>query len=575
MSDTDLESPNEAAKRSSRGLRSNIVEELQNDLPKFTHEAELTLKFHGIYTQDNRDVRSERKRAGLDVEHICMIRVAIPAGRLNPEQYLAVDKLADMLGNETLRVTTRQGIQFHFVTKSDLKTLLRAVNDVLLTTYAGCGDVVRNVTACPSPISKIEDLGLGELADAISRRYKPASSAYYEIWVDGEKVADRDLGQGVDEPEPLYGVTYLPRKFKIGLAPSSDNCIDVLSHDLGLVLDEESRGLIRVFVGGGLGKSHSDETTKALLAQPLTLATRENVFEIMDAVIGIQRDYGNRVDRSHARLKYLVEEWGIERFRQELASRLGFDLPEPEAFSFERSLDHLGWMEQNDGTAAYGIKVPSGRIADKEDAKYKSAIRELVRRFDLSVRLSAKEDVILTGIPSNERKTVLGVLANHGVREFSDYDGISRSAFACPALPTCGLALAESERFLPTFVGDLHEAVTELGIDNEDIEVRMTGCPNGCARPYLAEIGIVGRSKRSYDIYLGADRAGNRLGEIYAIDIANDSLVEALRPALSLYKKESLAKESFGDFCNRYSVTELKKFAPPPRRKRLAVTEAE
>lgn len=567
------ESRVEEIKRASRGLRGSLVEELNNGLPSFSPESEQVLKFHGVYNQDNRDVRSQRKKAGLDLEHLCMVRIAIPGGRLLAGQYLAIDKLADTLGNGTLRVTTRQGIQFHFVTKKNLKTLVGYINEALLSTYAGCGDVVRNVTACPSPSSDIEHLGLGELSDAISRRYKPASSAYYQIWLDGEQVADADMGIEDTEPDPIYGVTYLPRKFKIGIAPSSDNCIDVLSCDLALIVDENNKNLIRVFVGGGLGKSHSDETTKPLLAKPLTQISRENLFRVIDAIIGIQRDNGDRADRSHARLKYLVERWGTERFREELITRIGFEVPLPEDFQFVGSSNHLGWIRTQNGTYAYGIKVPSGRIADKENGKYKSAIKEIVERFGASVRFSAKEDVIVNGIASGQKEEMLEILSRHGVMLPEYYDGISRSAFACPALPTCGLALTESERFLPAFVEDLAGLTRELDLHNDDIEVRMTGCPNGCARPYLAEVGLVGRSKRSYDIYLGADRLGNRLGEIYATDVTNDALVEALRPVLSLYGKEAQGNEGFGDFCHRYGVSELRKFAPQPRRKRISITE--
>lgn len=558
----------EEIKINSNRLRGTITEELANDLTSFSSDTEQVLKFHGIYNQDNRDVRAERKKAGQELEHICMIRLALPGGRLTSQQYLLIDSLSDIVGNGSLRVTTRQGIQFHFVTKKNVKQLIKEVNKVLITTYAGCGDVVRNVTACPSPDPEIENIGLSELAEAISKRYKPASKAYYEIWLDGEKL---EVGSD-NEAETIYGDAYLPRKFKIGLTSEDDNCIDVLSCDLALVLSKTDHQKIKIFVGGGLGRAHADDTTKALLAQPLTHITRDQLFPVIDGIIGIQRDNGDRLDRSHARFKYLVEQWGTQKILEELEKRVGFDLPALEEFHFGASEDHLGWTEQSDHKFSYGIKVPSGRIIDTTSAKYRSAIREIVSTFSASVRFSAKEDVILSDIELAQKEQVLEILERHEVPVSDAYTPVSRYAFACPALPTCGLALAESERFLPTLLERLDGATAELGLQDLDIELRMTGCPNGCARPYLGEIGIVGRSKKSYDIYLGADKFGNRLGEIYATDVVNDSLVDALKPILSLYAKEAEPVEGFGDFCHRVGIDELRKYAPEPRRRRLSVS---
>ncbi len=571
--DQSTESKVELIKQASNELRGNIIEELSNGLPNFSGESEQLLKFHGIYNQDNRDVRADRKRVGLDIEHICMIRLAIPGGRLSPEQYLAADELAEAFGNRTLRVTTRQGIQFHFVTKQNIKALVRKVNQVLLSTYGGCGDLVRNVTACPSPAPEIETLGLGELANQISKRYKPASSAYYEIWLDGERVSDLQAAGPAGPIEPFYGSSYLPRKFKIGLTTTLDNCIDVLSCDLALVIDEKHPDLIHVLVGGGLGRSHSDDTTKPLLAKPFATVPRKDLFELIDAIISIQRDYGNRADRSHARFKYLVQEWGTERLRIEAEERAGLGLIKLDHLEFSNSCDHLGWIEQSKNHLAYGIKVPSGRIADTAGGSYRTAIRELVTKFNLSVRFTAKEDIILTDIPEIASNEIIDILSSFGIKLAEDYTSLSRSAFACPALPTCGLALTESERFLPTFLQAFNQLLEDLGLSHLDIEIRMTGCPNGCARPYLAEIGIVGRSKRSYDIYLCADRAGNRLGEIYATDVASEGIVASLEPIVLLYAANANDGEEFGDFCHRWGIDNLKPFAPQPRRRNIAVAQ--
>ncbi len=573
LQDQTSESKVELIKQASNGLRGNIIEELSNSLPNFSGESEQLLKFHGIYNQDNRDVRADRKRVGLDVEHICMIRLAIPGGRLLPEQYLAADKLADAFGNRTLRVTTRQGIQFHFVTKQNIKALVRKVNAVLISTYGGCGDVVRNVTACPTPAPEVELLDLGGLADQVSKRFKPASNAYYEIWMDGEKIASNQAVGSVGPNEPLYGASYLPRKFKIGITTTLDNCIDVLSCDLALVIDEHDANLIHILVGGGLGRSYSDDTTKPLLAKALTSVPRRDLLEIIEAIISIQRDHGNRSDRSHARFKYLVEEWGTDKLRKEVEGRTGFVLNRLDHFEFPNSCDHLGWIEQSEEHLAYGIKVPSGRIADTAGGAYRTAIRELVTKFNLSVRFTAKEDVILTHIPRIARNEILAMLDSFRVKPAEDYTGISRSAFACPALPTCGLALTESERFLPTFLQSLNRLLEDLSLSHLNIEIRMTGCPNGCARPYLGEIGIVGRSKRSYDIYLCADRAGNRLGEVFATDVGTEGLVDALKPIVLLYAAHGYDGEEFGNFCHRWGIDNLKSLAPQPRRRSIAVAQ--
>lgn len=568
-----LESKIEEIKRAGKDLRGTIADELQNGHDSFSFDASQLLKFHGIYVQDNRDTRSERKRSGRDVEHICMVRLAIPGGRLLAHQYLALEELAEIVGNGTLRVTTRQGIQFHFVAKDDLAVLLNRINGLLLTTYAGCGDVVRNVTACPSTSPQIEALGLGDLADEISRRYKPRSSAYHEIWVDGEKVSPEVYGGGPDADDPIYGAAYLPRKFKIGITSTIDNCVDVLSCDLAIVIDADDPSSAEIHVGGGLGRAHSDETTEALLGRFLARVGRSEVFDVIDAVIAIQRDHGERSDRSHARFKYLVKSWGIDRIRKEVEAKIGHrifaDTMTP--MGFQCCEDHLGWTDQAGGKVSLGIKIPSGRILDGPTNRFRSAIKEAVSRYGLSVRFSAKEDVLLCDIEPRFKSGLVSLLRSHGIPLHSEIPGVFRQAFACPALPTCGLALTESERFLPAFLAELHAELAGANMADLDVEIRMTGCPNGCARPYLAEIGIVGRSKRSYDIYLGADRRGTRLGELYAKDIGRGELVEALRPVLTLYAKQAAAQEQFGDFCYRYGVDKLKEFAPAPRRTRIEV----
>ncbi len=557
-------SGNEILKAESDGLRSSIALELKDDSPTFSNDAAQILKFHGVYTQDDRDQRSTLRKNGSELAHMCMVRVAIPGGRLTPEQYLALDELASDLAGESLRITTRQGIQFHFVAKGDLKPVVKAVNDALLTTYAGCGDVVRNVTACTAPRSDGLDLQMAEIADQISARYKPASSAYFEIWSDGARIDQV-------EADPIYGTTYLPRKFKIGIATTDDNCVDLLSHDLGVVLDPALVGQVGIVVGGGLGKGHADPGSLARLAEPLCTIRTEHLLQTIDTVLSIQRDYGDRSDRSRARLKYLIESHGIEWFRRKAEARSNVPLMDFDSVKFSDSPSHLGLNLSAPSRPYYGLKLPSGRIKDTSLVALRTALRGVVQDFRPLISLTAKEDLVLFGLELEQLEKLRARLDSDGVQLSESLSPLTRDSFACPALPTCGLALAESERILPTLTKEIDDELKLHALSDSEISLRMTGCPNGCARPYLAEIGIVGRSKRSYDVYLGANRKGTRLGTLYAVDVAFDILRESLAGPFKLYSETRLPGEGFGDFCHRIGVQELtKRYAPAPRRTRKA-----
>lgn len=564
----------ESVKAHSSGLRGTIADELRNEHAFFSADAQTLLKFHGVYTQDDRDQRSILKRAGKDLAHMCMIRLAPPGGRLTSAQYIAFDGLADRLGNSTLRITTRQGIQYHFVAKSDLHELIATVNAHLVSTYAACGDVVRNVTSCPSRKTRVRGTDLDSLADELSRRYKPASSAYYELWVDGEKVNNADLDAPTEE-EWLYGSTYLPRKFKIGLATTVDNCVDVLTNDIGLIVDADDPQRILVTVGGGLGRSHYDETTLALLAQPLAWIERSDLIALCDAIILMQRDHGNREDRAHARLKYLVKGWGIDKVRAYLSDSTGIQLAPAQLPNFEEDDDHLGVSIDGDGTFSYGLKVPNGRVANFQENKVKDALAKIAKERAPELRLTAKEDILLTGLDSEGLKRIEAILSESDAVASERYPELARRSFACVALPTCGLALAESERYLPELLEQLGAVLSELELQDQPLELRMTGCPNGCARPYSAEIGIVGRSKNSYDIHLGASRDGTRISELWARDVHKNDLVSSLRPILELYRADRKPDESFGDFCARFDPILMASLAPAPRRQRRVTVEAE
>ncbi len=548
--ETPSRSAVERVKESSNRLRGGLAEELADPAPKFSPDNTVVLKFHGIYQQDDRDVRSK------GVEHICMVRVSIPGGVLTAEQYLAMDEVCDVVANGTLRVTTRQGIQFHFVHKGDLKLLLATLNRQLLTTLAACGDVVRNVASCPAPDASRHRAEIRSHVERVARHFKPKSGAYYDLWLDGERAVTASTA----DDEPFYGVAYLPRKFKIGFAYPDDNCIDVFTNDLGIVPVVEGNELVAftLLVGGGMGRSHTDPTTFPRMATPLATVAPDELLEVSEAVVSVHRDHGNRADRDHARLKYLVEEWGIERFRREVEAVLGRRLRDPEPVSFAHASDHLGWHDQGDGRWYLGVKVENGRIVDRGHTRVRSALRAVARTVPVGVRLTSREDVLLTDVAEADRAEVDQILRDHGVVPAQAWVPLLRNSFACPALPTCGLALTESERALPGVLDQLHADLVELGLDGLDAHVRMTGCPNGCARPYTAEIGLVGRGKRSYDIHLGGEPVGIRLNRVFAENVPRDSLVEVLRPVLTHYRDHRHDGEGLGDFCHRVGVDRLR-----------------
>lgn len=564
----------EGVKESSNFLRGNIGSGLQSPSPTFDADTGQILKFHGVYLQDDRDVRSQLRKEGHDIHHICMIRVAIPGGVITPEQYLALDALSDAVGNGTLRLTTRQGIQFHFVSKGDLRSLIASINETLLTTWGGCGDVVRNVTACPSAHEDLRGLGLAELADQISLRYKAPSEAYYDLWIDGTKVPKEILlAPSIDES--LYGPTMLPRKFKIGVSSSLDNCVDVLSCDLGVVVDANNADRVRIYVGGGLGRSGTDDTTFARLGDLLGEVERSQLLSVTDAIIGLQRDFGSRSDRAHARFKYLVESWGVPRIKAEVEARSQVRVKAAEPDSFAETTDHLGTVSTGADLFELGVKLPSGRVRDDDTSRYRSALREVIRDHKPNVAITARGDILLQGLDKERLGQIENAFRIHGVQSAHEAPKLHLSSFACVALPTCGLALAESERYLPSFLRELHETMAEIGIENDELEVRMTGCPNGCARPYLGEIGIVGRSKRSYDLFLGANSTGTRLNTLFARDVPRDALVSSLAPLLQLYAQSRRTGERFGDFFHSLDEDTVNSLRPQPRQRvRVGVSKS-
>jgi sulfite reductase (ferredoxin) len=547
----------ETLKRESRHLRGTIGEELGNILPYFSKPATGILKFHGIYQQDDRDVRK------LQPERVfsSMVRVGIPGGRLSAAQYLDLDRLADQVGDGTLRITSRQALQFHGVGKGSLQELIRRLLGIDLTTLAACGDVVRNVVYCAAPIVSAERQDLMHYVLELSRELKPRTQAYFEIWLDGEQAASLEA-----EDDPLYGDTYLPRKFKIGFAHEGENTTDIYSHDLGFVAHFASGVLagFTVLAGGSLGQSNGVSATHPRLSDPIGFVRPEQLLATAKAVVSIHRDFGHRQNRRFARLKYIIEAWGMERFRQELERRLGEVLKPPRDLAWHRAEDYLGWHPQGDGKWFYGVRVLSGRIKDSGQQRIRSGVRELIERLRPEVRFTAQQNILLAGIAAEQRGAVDRLLRAYGIIDAADLPPVLRQSMACPALPTCGQAITESERVWPHLARQIEQVWDSAGLRDEALCVRMTGCANGCARPYTAEIGIVGQSTDLHSLYLGGSPLGTRLAQLFRHEVRLQEIAALLRPLFEEYAAERASGERFGDWAARTGVARLRDLCSAP-----------
>ncbi len=539
----------EKIKAASRNLRGGILEGLQDTSTGAIASADTQLtKFHGLYQQDDRDLRIERRKAKLERAFSFMIRIRVPGGVATPEQYLAIDGLADQYANGTIRLTTRQAFQLHGLLKGNVKPLIQGITKVCMDSIAACGDVNRNVMCNPNPkVSGIHG-AVFETAKAISTHLTPKTRAYFEIWLDEEKVA----GSG-EEEEPIYGKTYLPRKFKIGIAVPPSNDIDVFSQDLGFIAIVEDGKLAgyNVVAGGGLGKTHGKTGTFPRLADLIGFCRPDQAVAVAEAVVTTQRDHGDRTDRKHARLKYTIQDRGVDWFIGEVESRLGWKLEKARPFAFETQADDYGWHRDVDGNWFLNLFILSGRIKDAGELRMKTALREVAKILKGDFRLTPNQNLMISGVTDDQKETIQGILDRHGVGQINRQTGIRLNAMACPALPTCGLALAESERMLPEILGKLEEVVESAGLRDDAITIRSTGCPNGCARPYLAEIGLVGKAPGKYNLYLGAAFNGTRLNEEVAVNIGVDEVMERVSPLIRRYAKERESGERFGDFCHR------------------------
>ncbi len=545
----------EQVKEGSKGLRGTVAEELKQQSGKFTHDDEIVLKHHGIYQQDDRDAR--RAREG-EKTHTFMIRAKLPAGVLTRDQYLAFDDIATRYANGTLRITTRQDIQLHGTRQRDLHATMRGINESLATTLGGCGDVVRNWMACPAPLADRAQTKIVEHAHALSNATLPRTRAYHELWLDGERVPGME-----PEPDPLYGDTYLPRKFKCGFAYPGDNCIDVYTQDIGLVPvmgTEDVEGFV-VLAGGGLGMTHGKKQTFPRLADPIAFVEPAALHDVVREIVTIQRDYGDRKNRKHARMKYLLEDWGVERFKAELDKRVGRTLAPPRPLQWHGEEDHLGWHQQADGKWFLGVYVENGRVKDDDRGQVKAAFRALLETFPFGVRLTPQQNILFTDIADHERPVVETILSDCGVAPVEKLSNALRYSMACPALPTCGLAVSEAERALPDLIRAFEAELASLGLAGETMSIRMSGCPNGCSRPFIGDIGLVGRTLGKYQVYLGGNFAGTRLNTLYADLVPVGELVSRLRPLFLRYREHRAPGEGFGDFCNRVGVASLREGA--------------
>jgi sulfite reductase (NADPH) hemoprotein beta-component len=543
-------SRNERIKEASDYLRGTLAEGIRREITGAISEDDAQLvKFHGMYLQDDRDLRPERTRKKMEKAFAFMVRVRVPGGVLTPAQWLALDRVARDYGSGSVRLTTRQSVQLHGVIKSNLQSTLRAIDSVLLNSIAACGDVNRNVMCNPNPYASHAHAAALDLAREISDHLTPRTPAYREIWLDGERIAG-----GEDEVvEPIYGKTYLPRKFKIAIAVPPLNDVDVFAHDLGFIAVLDSNGDVQgwnVTAGGGMGMTHGEPDTYPRTADVMGFCARSDALAIAEAVVTVQRDWGDRANRKHARLKYTIEDRGLDPFRAEVERRAGVKLGPAKPFVLTSTGDRYGWTEGEDGRGHLTLFIMSGRLRDVgTQAQQLSALRRIAEQHDGDFRITANQNLIVAGVRPERRAAIEEIAASNGLS--APPSGLRRNAVACVALPTCGLALAESERYLPDLLDALDARLAAHGLSRDDIVIRMTGCPNGCARPYLAEIGLVGKGPGRYNLYLGAAFDGSRLSKLYAEDADHAAIIRELDPLFAAYAAERKAGEHFGDFVIR------------------------
>lgn len=568
----------EGIKERSHHLRHPLTAELQTAAKNLPEDAIQILKFHGSYQQDNRDHRVK----GQEKDYQFMLRTRSPGGFIPAQLYLTLDDLSESYGNHTLRATTRQGFQIHGVLKQNLKTVIATIIRNMGSTLGACGDLNRNVMAPPPPYTNRPAYTYAQdYAHRIADLLTPQTGAYYEIWLDGEKYlsaeehpevkAARQRHQNgtnlADAEEPIYGRHYMPRKFKVAVTVPGDNSIDLYTQDVGLVVildDHDQLQGFNVFAGGGMGRTHNKEETFARVADSLGYVAKEDIYDLVKAIVATQRDYGDRQQRRHARMKYLVHDWGIDKFRSVVEQYFGKPLAPSRPLPAFKYQDYLGWHEQGDGHLFLGISIENGRIFDHGKLRLKSALRQIVQQYDLPMRLTANHNLIFYNIQPADQAAIQTILRDCGVQDVAEIDPLVRYAMACPALPTCGLAIAESERAIPGIIDRVRALLNQLDLGDQHFVIRMTGCPNGCARPYMAELGFVGIRPDCYQLWLGGSPDQTRLARTFMEVMAVQDLEATLEPLLVLFKQQSHQgnkPESFGDFCDRIGFDALRQFS--------------
>ncbi|KMY56236.1 sulfite reductase [Bacillus sp. FJAT-27231] len=543
----------ERIKKESDYLRGTLAETLADPITAgIPDDDNRLMKFHGSYLQDDRDLRNERERQKLEPAYQFMVRVRAPGGVATSEQWLAMDDIANKYGNGTLKLTTRQAFQMHGILKWNMKKSIQEINAVLMDTLAACGDVNRNVMCNPNPYQSEIHSEVYEWSRELSEYLSPRTRAYHEIWLDEEKVA----GSPEEEVEPMYGALYLPRKFKIGIAVPPSNDVDVFSQDLGFiaVIEDGKLAGFNVAIGGGMGMTHGDKKTYPQLARVIGFCTPDKILDVAEKVIAIQRDYGDRSVRKYARFKYTVDRLGLDSVKQELHKRLGWELEEARSFHFDHNGDRYGWVEGSDGNWHFTLFIQNGRVADLEGYPLMTGLREIAKVHTGDFRLTPNQNLVIANVTNEKKDQIVELIQQYGLTDGKHYSALRRNSMACVALPTCGLAMAEAERYLPDLLGKIEDIVEEAGLHEEEITIRMTGCPNGCARPALAEIAFIGKSPGKYNMYLGAGFSGHRLSKLYKENLGEEEILASLRPILSQYAKEREEGEHFGDYVIRTGI---------------------
>lgn len=542
----------ERIKLESNYLRGSLAESLVEQISSGINDDDNRLmKHHGSYLQDDRDLRNERQRQKLEPAYQFMVRVRAPGGVATPEQWLVMDHVANKYGNGTLKITTRQAFQMHGILKWNMKKNIQEINDSLMDTLAACGDVNRNVMCNPNPYQSAIHTEVYEWAQKLSDYLSPRTSAYHEIWLDGEKVLDSQDTEV--EVEPMYGAVYLPRKFKIGIAVPPNNDVDVFSQDLGIIaiLEEDKLVGFNIAVGGGMGMTHGDKETYPQLARVIGFCTPDQIIEVAEKIITIQRDYGNRSERKNARFKYTIDARGLDWIVTELNTRLGWELQDARDYQFDHNGDRYGWVKGNNGKWHYTLFIQSGRVQDVDDYPLMTGLREIAKIHTGDFRLSPNQNLIISNVTSQKKKSIVELIEQYGLTDGAQHSALRRSSLACVAFPTCGLAMAEAERYLPSLLDKIELIIDESGLRDKEIIIRMSGCPNGCSRPALGEIAFIGKSPGKYNMYLGAGFVGDRLNKLYRENVGEQEILELLKPLIFQYAKEKQQGEHFGDFVIR------------------------